>query len=386
MEFTTTARLYERNPYFHQVDPAGQQLPYVDRVLSQTVDPETYTLKIVAGEADLAYTFTTMEDFTLYRENEEAGNYVINLLPSFSSGEVVYFPNLSHPDPVRRELFNTAEFRRALSIAIDRDEINDVIYSGFAKPLQWTITEFSTFYQPEWGEAWAQFDPDLANSMLDALGLNERNSAGIRLTSDGNPLTIVVEYNEGTYSGAAGSVQELVSEYWGDIGIDMRLRPVATGNLAARRASMEWDVWSTKNDSGEMYATLLGGGLQGFQNRFWELWREAQADIAAGRKTLEDFEGGVLPGEEPPAEISALLDIRVDMKLTVFGSEEYTRLATDYFQVLSDNTYAIGTVGQLPFVIISRPNVGNLNDRMPPWIDWGGDLNHYGNQWYYRPE
>jgi peptide/nickel transport system substrate-binding protein len=385
VDFSTTARLYERNPYFHQVDAAGQQLPYVDRILSQIVDPETHTLKIVSGEADLAFAFTSMENFTLYAENAAAGNYDVNLIPSFSTGEQVYKFNFSHPDPVRRDIYLTPEFRQALSVAIDRDEINDLIYNGFSKPLQFTVTEFSPLYEPEWGESWTQYDPELANSMLDEIGLSERNSAGIRLDSAGNPLTIIVEFSE-QQSAQSVSAHELVKEYWEGVGIGMEIRSVPTSNLGPRLESMEWDVFSNAESNGEMYTTILRGGFPGFENEAWVLRRVAERDIAAGTRTLADFTDGVLPGEEPPAEINALLDVRDDINTTEFGSTEYTFLAQTYFQGLSDGTYSIGTVGQVPIVFIARSNIGNLLDQLPPWVEWGGDLNHFAHQWFFKPE
>ena len=91
-----------------------------------------------------------------------------------------------------------------------------------------------------------------------------------------------------------------------------------------------------------------------------------------------------MPGEEPPPEINWLLDVRLELMDSVFGSEEYTRLGKEYYQFLADNTYAIGTVGELPLVFLARPNIGNLPTELPPWIEWGGDLNHYSNQWFIR--
>jgi peptide/nickel transport system substrate-binding protein len=386
LEFTTTARLYERNPYFHQVDSAGQQLPYVDRILSQIVDAESYNLKIVSGEADIAFGPISMEDFTLFKESEEAGNYVVTTVPTPTPGEVVYYFNLSHPNPVWRELFNTAEFRQALSIAIDRDELTDVIYNGFGKPLQFTVTEFSPLYESEWGEAWAQFDPDLANSMLDDIGLSERNRAGIRLDSAGNPLVFVLLYAEGSFSGAATSAHELVQEYWGDVGIQMEIRTMPAGPYRDVYNAMGWDVTPSKEGNGEMYATILTEDEVGFRNNSWAIWRSARAEIETGVKTLEDFVGGVLPGEEPPAEIVALFDLQVDLQRSVFGSAEYERLVKAYFQALSDETYAIGTVGQSPSIFIARPNIGNLPDQLPPWAEQILDVNHFANLWFYRPE
>jgi peptide/nickel transport system substrate-binding protein len=383
-EFTTTARVYERNPYFHQVDTAGQQLPYVDRIVSQIVNPETYNLNVIAGEADLAYTFTNMENFTLYKENEDAGNYVVNTIPGYSASEVAYNFNMSHPDPVRRELYHTAEFRQALSIAIDRDEINDLLFQGLSVPRQWTITSLATYYEAEWGESFGQYDPELANSMLDDIGLTERNSAGIRLDSAGDPLVIVVEYPEGSFSGNAEGVHELVREYWADIGIDMQIRPQGQAVWRPYEESMEWDMVSNREEVGEMYG-FLRGGLLGFTANNWELWRDAKRDIADGKKTLEDFQGGVLPGEEPPAELNALFDLRDELQGTVFGSAEYTELSKQYFGAIAEGTYRIGTVGETPLVFISRPNIGNLLDRLPVWAEWGGDLNYYGAQWFYKP-
>ena len=64
-----------RNPYYWKVDPAGNQLPYVDHIQAQIVDGETYHLKIIAGEADFAVLGTRFDNFTLYKENEASGEY-----------------------------------------------------------------------------------------------------------------------------------------------------------------------------------------------------------------------------------------------------------------------------------------------------------------------
>ena len=60
--------------------------------------------------------------------------------------------------------------------------------------------------------------------------------------------------------------------------------------------------------------------------------------------------------------------------------------ATPFYRELADQVYAIGTVGQNPLVFIARPNIGNLPTELPPWVEWGGDLNHYSNQWFFRPD
>ena len=129
-EQTTTIRAYVRNPFFHQVDQAGNQLPYVDKIVSELVEKETYDLKIIVGEADIAFLSATLDNYTLYKQNEEAGNYVVKLIPGVEGNEAAYGFNLNHPDPVRRELCHNLKFRQAMSLGIDRDEVNRVALSG----------------------------------------------------------------------------------------------------------------------------------------------------------------------------------------------------------------------------------------------------------------
>lgn len=384
VEITTTTRVYERNPYYHQVDSAGQQLPYVDRIVTSVVDPETYHLKIIAGESDVAYMFTNLENYPLYKENEAKGNYKVKLIPGISTAEALYYPNLIHPDPVRRELYNTREFRQALSVAINRAEINELKFLGLGKPKQQTVIQDATFYDPAWAEAYAQYDPDLANSMLDEIGLTKRNSAGIRLDSAGNPIVIVVEYAEGLNSSAVGT-HELVREYWAAVGIDMQIRATASETYMDGERAMKWDFLGISGGYGEMYS-FLAGGLPGVINHTWEIWRTAKKDIAEGRKTLADYEGGVVPGEEPPAALNKLFDLRATLQDQVFGSEQYGVLSRQLWRTLSEETYNIGTVGETPTVIVLRSNIMNMPDQLPKWAEGGGDLNYFGAQLFYKSE
>ena len=54
------------------MDQAGNQLPYADKIVSELVEKETYDLKIIAGEADVAFLSATLDNYTLYKQNEAA--------------------------------------------------------------------------------------------------------------------------------------------------------------------------------------------------------------------------------------------------------------------------------------------------------------------------
>jgi peptide/nickel transport system substrate-binding protein len=383
VRFDSTVRVYERNPYFHQVDSAGNQLPYVDRVVSQIVDSETYNLEVISGQADVAYLNTTIDNFTLYKQNEQAGNYVVNTVPGTSVSDLTFRFNFNSEDPEKRDLYRTPQFRQALSLAIDREEINDLILLGLGEPRQYTVPSGTSYLQPEWETAFADFDPERANQMLDDLGLTERNADGIRLLADGEPLQIVVSYAEGAWSGSVAA-HELVQEYWREIGVDMQIRPLDVSLFRERENGTNWDVHSEKEEFGEMYAYLGGSPVTPVSTAPWITWYDARREVEAGNADLSDFEGGELPGEEPPQEIIELLDLAlVEQDATVYGTEEYEEISRELFQRIADNTYAIGTVGETPTILIARPNLRNLPQGAAPWFESALNISYYSAQWFY---
>ena len=378
--FSTTVRVYERNPYHHQVDTAGQQLPYVGEIISNIVDRETYNLKVVAGEADLAWMFTTLDNYTLFKESESDANYVVKPIPGVSGTDASYGFNQNHEDPIRRALYQNRKFRQALSIAIDREEINDLVFNGLGVPRQDVVLPNASYYKPEWENAWALYDPDRANQMLDELGLDKRSSSGIRLQSDGKPMVINVEFPDWF---RAVAVHELVKEYWREVGIDMRPKAIQSTLLWDKMDTTNWDAWSSKSDRPEMYS-YLGGFAVPPGAPLWSAWMNAQNAIDAGTATLDDYEGGKLPGEEPPDYIKEYLSWGPKKQTLVYGSPQYREFMSTVFQTMADEVYLIGTVGMTPVLFISRPNIANIPDEMPPWFEESMNFNYYAAQWYFK--
>ena len=166
--------IYERNPYYWKTDTEGNQLPYIDRVEVEILkDQEMVNLKIVAGELDFAAFNTTLENYPLYKENEDAANIRVLLWPDVFGAEVLVMVNLTHEDPVVRKIFQDKRFRIALSLGIDRDEINELFYLGLAESRQATVVPASAFYEEEFANAYVEHDVAEANRLLDEMGLNE---------------------------------------------------------------------------------------------------------------------------------------------------------------------------------------------------------------------
>ena len=219
--------VFVRNPYFHRVDGEGQQLPYIDRVLMNIADGKLIPAKAGAGEVDLQARNLFMTNYTFLRQSEDREGYRTLLWLAARGAQIALYPNMNHEDPAWRELFRDVRFRRALSLGVDRDEINDVIYFGLAVPSNNTVMPESPLFQDEFQTRWTEYDPDRANELLDEIGLAERNSDGIRLLADGRPLEIVIE--TAGESTEQVDVLQLVHDTWQrDLGIKIFTRPSQT--------------------------------------------------------------------------------------------------------------------------------------------------------------
>ncbi|CAN0587797.1 unnamed protein product, partial [Laminaria digitata] len=206
---------FVRNPFFHRVDSAGNQLPYIDRVLMNISDGKLIPAKAAAGEIDLQARSLFMSHFTFLKQAEKREDFKTKLWETAQGSRIALFPNMNVADPVWRELFRTKDFRHALSLAIDREEINEVIYFGLAKPSNNTVLELSPLFKETFRDKWATLDLDRANALLDGLGLTERDGDDVRLLPDGRRMEIVIETaGEETEQ---TDVLELVHDTWLEI-------------------------------------------------------------------------------------------------------------------------------------------------------------------------
>jgi len=211
--------LMERNPYFWKVDPEGKQLPYVDRVthrLFETID--VFNMWIVNGEIDFQARHVGIANYTLFKENEQSGDYQVYL--GVSSGHFAVQPNHTTKEPRLREFFQDRRVRIALSHAVNRDEINELVYDGLATPRQYSPISMSPQYYPKLSNAYLEYDPDKANQLLDEAGYAERDREGFRLHKDGSGETLswIIEGTAEPGSPGEDAIQ-MVVKYYADVGL-----------------------------------------------------------------------------------------------------------------------------------------------------------------------
>ncbi|MEM9439762.1 MAG: ABC transporter substrate-binding protein, partial [Pseudomonadota bacterium] len=219
----STRFVFERNPHYHRVDEGGQQLPYLDRVIMEVVDSKLIPIKAGAGETDLQARGLFFKHYTFLKENQERSGLMTYLWQTARGAHLALYPNLNASDPVWREVLRDVRFRRALSLAIDREEINQIMYFGLAMGGNNTVLPQSPLYKENYRFEWASFDPEQSSALLDDMGLNEWSSDGLRLLPDGRPVELIVETaGEETEE---TDLLELVAEAWLKQGVKIHVKP-----------------------------------------------------------------------------------------------------------------------------------------------------------------
>jgi len=366
---TTTQAIYERNPYYWAVDSNGNQLPYIDGFVVDAVsDIEVAKLKLIAGDFDIAGTaLIELKDYPLLKKNEQNGKYLLVLNKGTTIASPYLAPNLNHKDPVLRELFNKPDFRKALSYAINRDEINQICFLGLGKPMQDVYTTWVYVDPTKWLTAYTEFNPDKAKQLLDGLGM-KKDASGNYLRSDGAPLTINLQ---AITELGFGSQVELVAKYWSDIGIKTQYSPIARDLFSQRDNANELDVfiWIDQLPTEYGYNTYQWGAWQLNEKAWnWYYWFTSK--------------GTDPKGEEPPAEWKTYIENVVAMLAATYGSDEYKALVEKVwnFRVI-DQLSQIGTVGDSPASLLVKWDIGNVGNHDVPFNSWMGQ---YPEQWYWK--
>ena len=336
--------VFVRNPYFHRVDTTGRQLPYIDRVLMNIADTKLIPAKAAAGESDLQARSLLMSHYPFLKQAEDKKNFKTLLWTTALGSKIALYPNMHHKDPLWRELFRDVRFRRALSLATDRDEINQVIFFGLAQPANNTVLPESPLFRQELRTAWAEFDPDQAEKLLDELGLDKRDRDGVRLLPDGRRAEIVIETaGEDTEQ---VDVLELLHDTWLDVGIKVFTRP------------SQREVFRTRVFSGESMMTVSSGVDNGIVSADMSPNEFAPTDQIQYQwpKWGQYFQTGGKAGEEidlPAAR--ELFDLYGRWQLAR-STEERTQIWRRILDIHADQVFTIGIVccTKQPVVVTNR--------------------------------
>jgi peptide/nickel transport system substrate-binding protein len=366
----------ERNPYYWKVDEAGNQLPYIDRLTIDLVpNPETITLKIIQGELDYVGPHeVSVARYPLYKEHEPNQNYMVADLVSCMTDRYIILPNHTHKDPVMREIVNHPNWVKALSVAINRDEINENLYFGLAKMGQANVMPGSKYYMEEVSQAWAQYDPDLANKLLDEMGLDKRDAEGYRLRPDGQRLKYHIEHAGIRVGVATAEFAELVTAMWREVGIDASSEELSEQLWWERVQNNEPDLWIWHNDRcTDLLFPIDPSFFMPIQTwhghaTLWSRWYETK-----GKQ-----------GEEPPDYIKERYEIYERMKATP-SEDERVELGKKLLKMHAERPLVIGVVLECPAPLIYNKKLRNLpKPKMPIGWDTWCDSVYHPEAYYYE--
>jgi peptide/nickel transport system substrate-binding protein len=340
--------LARRNPYYHRVDPAGNQLPYIDNVVLQLAGGSLIAAKTGAGDSDLQARGLNFSDYTFLKAGEARSDYKVHLWRTVRGSQIALYPNLNANDPVWRALLRETRFRRALSLAIDRHELNQVIYFGLGLEGNQSILPGSALYKSSYRGSYAEHDPDQANRLLDALGLTERDGRGIRLLPDGRPMEIVIE-TAGENSEEV-DLLELIGDTWLKIGIKLYSKPSQREMLRNRIFAGEtlmsmWFGYENAVPTADMSPGEFAPTSQ--QGYHWPKW---------GQNFETSGKAGEAVDMAEPIELLALYRAWMDAKDRAQREAAWHRI----LEIHAEQVYTIGLVAQIPQPVVVSSRLRNV--------------------------
>jgi len=340
--------VFVRNPFFHRVDENGLQLPYIDRVVLDIADGKLIPAKTGAGESDLQARYLNFSDYTFLKKSEKRTGRKVLLWDTTRGSHIALFPNLNVEDPVWRKLVRDVRFRRALSLAINRNEINKVIYYGLAREGNDTVSPDFSLFKPEYLTAWAEFDLKKANALLDEIGLTKRNDKGLRLLPDGRPLEIIVE--TAGESTEQVDVIELIGSTWRKAGIKLFSKPLQREVFRNRIYAGETviSVWSGLENGLPTPSMSPGDLAPTRQDQYqWPKWGQYhETNGKAGE-----------PPDLPAAQKLVALNAQWQ---TSSGIEERKQIWQAMLDIRADQAFTIGIVAGVPQPVVINKRLRNV--------------------------
>jgi peptide/nickel transport system substrate-binding protein len=231
--------VFERNPYYWKVDTAGNQLPYTDTLEFTVIqDKQVILLKFMNGELDLFGRYSQIDMFqTLKQVEAETGKFTVYL--SGPTPSQVFYLNWDAPNPDVREAFRNRDVRIALSLGVDREEINQLLYYGFLVPAGYSFYPPSPYYSEEHFKRYSEHDPVRANALLDAAGYLDSDGDGYREFKSGRRFEFTIDI---VSAGGTMDITELVSSHWAQLGIKVNTFGALRDIVVPRRFSGEFEV------------------------------------------------------------------------------------------------------------------------------------------------
>jgi peptide/nickel transport system substrate-binding protein len=353
----TPTWVMERNPFYYVVDTDGNQLPYIDSVVMTLAENiEVVNLRAMAGEYDLQERHIDLAKLPVIRENRERGKYDVHLDLAYNGADTTLHINMNHTaDAEIGKWLGTADFRRALSLGIDRDQLNETFWLGLATPGSTAPAEVMPESPgPEWRKKWSVLDVAQANKMLDGLGLTKKDREGFRLRTDNGQRLIIQLTAVKAFMDWPAHAQ-MIAQQWRRIGIFADVREQERGLAFQRMMSGDHHIFVWTNGGTELLylypswalPVSVANGAYGIEHARWYASNGAQ-----GTKPTDPH----------------MLNV-MEMFRSAAGQQEEARnkTAQEIWKIMVDQQFHIGVCGQSPALMgvrMASRRLGNIPGRV----------------------
>ncbi|MBO0810614.1 MAG: ABC transporter substrate-binding protein [Microlunatus sp.] len=382
----------ERNPYYYAVMPNGDQLPYVDEMeFSVVADPEAGKLQVQQGGVDYThgpFNGILLSDVEGLRQSQEKAGTELFLWDSGSGTGSIFFLNQDYIEEDYRALFREHRFRKAISLAFDRDALQKSVYFNTGEKTTGTLSPKTVEFQlnqtgkdiyQQWRDSAVAHDPEQAKRLLDEIGCTA-GPDGMRTLPNGKPMELRLEYAADQSDEHTSKDNQLVSDLK-KVGVKMTRIPIPpqsyddqwkSGRLMAHT---NWEV-------GDGHPLIYPGWIVPTQYSHWAPL-EGQWWSLKGTATL-DQETNVDPWKRHPPRMEPDKNGPIQKLWDLFSAaivepDEMKRheLVWDIFKVhISDGPFFMGCVANFPQVMVIKKDLMNvprkenlkLGGFVNPWI------------------
>jgi len=368
---TGTQFVAERNPYYYWVDKAGNQLPYIDRIIgSQYQSDQTMMVDALAGKFDTVANTTDAEKATFVQGAATSG---LKLYPTKSEGGGTISILFNETNPNLGKIFSQKDFRIGMSYAINRQEMIDSLYFGQGVPRQISPIESSPLYNKQMSTQYLDYDVTKANASLDKV-LPKKDAQGFRLDpATGKKLSIVFSIQSGDYGLRFGDAATLLKKYFAAVGVDIVIDTITNDDLAKRGNDNTIEATIFTGEGGIGITAILDPRYyvpnqgQSYWGDGWEL------------SILQPTNKAAVP---LPADIQAQVDL-YNKALQAATDADRITLMKQVIQNAADNFWVIGVCSASDSYHPVSAKIANVPDF---WV-WGWNPGGYAialpEQWYF---
>ena len=301
-------------------------------------NPEVLNLRAMAGDYDYQERHIDLAKLPVLLDNRARGHYAVHLDLASNGADASLQINLTfRADPGNRQMARQCGLsKRALSLGIDRDQLNQTFWLGLGTPGSGAPAA-GTPYDPgdEWRTKWSTYDPARANAMLDAIGLTRKDADGFRLRTDnGQRLRLEVDVTRALLPWPEQA--EMIAQQWRAIGIEADVKEIERTLFFLRVNNNQQQITMWSNNGSELLFlyprhTIPVDPIEALTGPDYVAWFVSHG--ARGTKPTD------------PA-LLRIYDLYRGAK--TLPQDEQIKAGQEIWRLAVDQQYVIGLVGQSP--------------------------------------